>query len=231
MNTTRFNPFNQIHKGLRALLYDTALALQHTDFTNEETTRQTFIKVEKTLSMFDGHAEVEDSIVFPKLNAVSPDIIEALEQEHVTDHQLGKALRKKMLEYCQANEATVISNAGRSVFIAFNEFIAFNLSHMNKEETIVNEALWANYSDDELKGMVAAIAKELSPEKNREHSRWMLKGNGDHEISVWLTAVQSTAPHFVFQDLCELAAETLPEGRWNNIQHTISTSAGQLQEV
>ena len=29
---SRFNVFNQIHKGLRAMLYDTALTLQQTHF-------------------------------------------------------------------------------------------------------------------------------------------------------------------------------------------------------
>ena len=32
----RVNIFNQIHKGLRALLYDTSILLQQTDFSNEE---------------------------------------------------------------------------------------------------------------------------------------------------------------------------------------------------
>ena len=36
MQTLRFNPFGQVHKGLRALLYDTALLLQHTNFSVEE---------------------------------------------------------------------------------------------------------------------------------------------------------------------------------------------------
>ena len=32
----RFNPFRQIHQGLRALLYDTALCIQHTHFENPD---------------------------------------------------------------------------------------------------------------------------------------------------------------------------------------------------
>lgn len=35
MQELRFNPFEQINKGLRALLYHTALTLQHTNFANE----------------------------------------------------------------------------------------------------------------------------------------------------------------------------------------------------
>ena len=36
MHVLRFNPFGQVLKGLRALLYDTALLLQQTNFTQEE---------------------------------------------------------------------------------------------------------------------------------------------------------------------------------------------------
>ena len=32
----RYNIFNQVHKGLRALLYETIIKLQQTDFTDTE---------------------------------------------------------------------------------------------------------------------------------------------------------------------------------------------------
>jgi len=34
-STERYNPFNLIHKGLRALLFETGIALTRTDFSDD----------------------------------------------------------------------------------------------------------------------------------------------------------------------------------------------------
>src|SRR5689334_1455648 len=150
MNNLRFNPFNQIHKGLRALLYDTALVIQRTDFSNEDQVRVTFKKIEKVLWLFEGHANVEDSMVFPMLQAVAPDVVEDFEQQHETDHALSHDLQNIMVAYNFARTQTEMLQAGNKVLHAFNEFVAFNLQHMNKEETIINDLLWQHYTDRQL---------------------------------------------------------------------------------
>ena len=56
----RFNIFNQIHKGLRVLLYDTATVLQQTDFSDAGQTRVALEKVNKVLHMFSQHGKNEE---------------------------------------------------------------------------------------------------------------------------------------------------------------------------
>ena len=52
---SRINVFNQIHKGLRAMLYDTALALQQTHFADSDQSDAADKKVRTTAEMIDAH--------------------------------------------------------------------------------------------------------------------------------------------------------------------------------
>ena len=49
----RYNIFYQVHKGLRAMLYETALLLQHTDFTNFDEAEQAIEQLQTVVELFD----------------------------------------------------------------------------------------------------------------------------------------------------------------------------------
>lgn len=210
----RYNPFNQIHKGLRALLYDTAIKLQHTDFKDESAAASCFDRINTVLWLFDSHADIEDNMVFPLVKKVAHQVVKDFEKEHDTDHQLGNDLRNALQSYYFANDEDAKFKTGTNVLIAFNEFIAFNLSHMNREETIINTLLWENYSDEELMGVTKAIVAKIPQNKNELYSRWMLKGIGMHEIIDWAKSIKATAPQFVFEQFCFMAEEELPFEKW-----------------
>src|SRR5690349_10493657 len=95
----RYNVFNQIHKGLRAMLYDTAMNLQHADYTNAEETEKALEKVEIALAVFEDHASHEDNYVLPAVNRYFRHIVAEFEKEHQTDEMLAHRLRNLMVVY------------------------------------------------------------------------------------------------------------------------------------
>lgn len=214
MQMTRYNAFSQIHKGLRALLYDTAIKVQQTDFTDDAAAAKTIDRLNTVVWLFESHAHVEDTMVFPMVQQAAPEIVEAFEKEHVTDHELGEALKSQIEAYRQASDTTEKIKAGTGIFLAFNDFIAFNLYHMNKEETIINKFLWENYTDADLIGLTQRIVASVPPNKNEQYSRWMLKGIGLHETIHWYQAIRATAPPPVFEQFCIMAEEELPFEKW-----------------
>lgn len=221
MNTIRFNGFNQIHKGLRALLFDTALQLQHTDFSDPAAAEQSFSRVEQTLWLFDGHADTEDHFFFARVKEHAPAFIAAMEDEHVIDHNLGESLRKGMQAYRSATSEQERIQCGYEVMLSFFAFTAFNLTHMNKEETEVNAIIWKHYSDDDIHAMIATALQHIPPHKNEVYSRWMMRGLGNHEISSWLKQVAAVAPEEVYAGLLQLAKEEVPPARWPLIQQEL----------
>jgi hypothetical protein len=214
MNTLRHNLFNQVHKGLRALLYETALAIQHTDFTQQQQAAFTLKKIEKVLWLFEGHANLEDRVVFPQLQSIAPDVIKDFEDQHETDHRLGQDLGDIIASYGYAQTPADRLQCGINLSQAFNEFTAFNLQHMNKEETIIMGLFWQHFTDEELLAKEREIANRVPPEKQEINQRYMFRGMNDAEINAWLQKVRRGAPEPVFNRLVELAQQELPGERW-----------------
>ena len=106
---------------------------------------------------------------------------------------------------------------GRLLFYAFNEFIAFNLYHMNKEEIELNATLWKQYSDQEIKGIEKKIVQNTPPEKMARYAKWMIRGINDRELIHWLAEVRKSAPAPVFEMLIGIAEKELTSERYEGI--------------
>jgi hypothetical protein len=225
MEQIRFNPFGQIHKGLRALLYHTALSLQHTDFTSDDETNDAVTKVKEVIHLFESHAHIEDTRVFPLLNETAPHLVTEFEQQHVRDHELGQQLEQALEAVQAAHPGIGKIKAGFLLQIAFTEFTAFNLSHMNQEETIVKEALWKHFTDGELIGLSHSIVASLPPEKNARYSFWMLKGMSMTEMVEWYKDIKAHAPSFVFEQMLQLAQSALSESKYQALQASLEPVA------
>ena len=224
MEQLRFNPFSQVHKGLRALLYHTALSLQHINFTSDDEANDAVTKVKEVLYLFEGHAHIEDTMVFPLLNETAPHVVAEFEQQHIRDHELGREL-EQALEAVQAARGAEKIKAAFRLQLSFTEFMAFNLSHMNQEETVVKEELWKRFSDEDLLAITHKIVASIPPEKNARYSFWMLKGLSQNEIVTWYKGMKSNAPSFVFDQMMELAKTALGEAKYSILQSSVATEA------
>lgn len=208
-SSIRFNPFHQVHQGLRALLYHASLAVQHTDFSNAYHTGTTLSLLEELIDLFEGHAHTEDSIVFPWISEQAPHVVLHFEQQHEQDHQLGQDLFQCMEQCRKASDSLEKVLTGRMLQQSLAAFTAFNLTHMNQEETIVLPLLWEHYNDEALLAKHLAITNSFSQEKKERMGYWMLKGLSEQEILAWYETMQRNAPAPVFNRFMQLAAAAL----------------------
>lgn len=221
----RYNMFYQIHKGLKALLYETALQVQHTDFWNIEEAEDAIESINEVIRLFDKHAHTEDTLVFPLMEKYDPAVADAFEQEHIKDHLLGKLLDNAIGSYKEAGVITAKAEAGRQVQLAFSKFMIFNLEHMMKEEELINPILWRHYSDAELQAVTQQILAQVPPDYMVQYSRWMMRGLNNAEISAWLRNVEKTAPEPVFQGLFNIAEKELSERRFRQVLESLTEGA------
>lgn len=224
MNDKRYNVFNQIHKALRALLYDTAVRIQQTDFDTPAAS-VTVDAVRLVVDLFDDHAHHEDEYILPMVQAVNPVLVNEFEEEHVVDHRLSSALRDHTAAWHAAATPAEKLLHGKSIYYAFNEFIAFNLYHMNKEENILLLTLWKHHTDDELLAAQGAIIANIKPEYLMIESRWMVRSISNTEMIGWLKGVQLSSPAPVFDMLLAMAQEELPASRWQQIGAALQLDA------
>lgn len=221
----RYNIFNQIHKGLRALLYETIIKLQQTDFTDAEDADEAVQQVKIILDLFDEHAHTEDTFILPAIAEYEPSVVDVFEQEHVKD----LALSNKLNGLLQAFSLTISPEAKREIGAAISnavfEFMLFNLEHMKKEEDVLNKLLWRYYTDEVLHGITMKIIANVPADKMPLYNKWMMRGLSNTEIIGWLKQVKNNAPEFVFNSYVDLAVNELAECRWQKIQEQLTEGA------
>lgn len=222
MKTSRYNSFNQIHKGLRALLYETAIKIQQTDMSQAEAAEPAILQIEEVLFLFESHAHGEDHYFNEPLEKTNPDVATLFEKEHVEDHRLANVLTNLIKDYRQSTTPLERAEKGKHLFYAFNEFIAFNLYHMNKEEIELNEALWERYSDTEIKSIEQTLVQSIPPQKMAQYAKWMIRGINDKELVHWLDEVRRFAPPPVFEMLIAIAEVELPQQRCAQISDQVA---------
>jgi len=116
----RYNSFNIIHKGLRAALYQTAVQLQQTDFTEGDQIEDAINKLREVVLLFEGHAYKEDHFVLPLINEYEPSVVATFNAEHQKDEELGVELEsavKKLSETTTSEEKMVAGSELTTSFV------------------------------------------------------------------------------------------------------------------
>ena len=217
----RINIFNQIHKGLRALLYESSLLLQQTDFLDDQEMQTAVTRITMVADLFDDHAHHEDKFILPAIQEHEPSIVDAFEREHAMNIKLTRAL-KNCLQALQMASPVVRPEMANVLYKTFVQFMVFNLEHMSKEETILNKILWRYYSDEEILAIQKNILASLTPWSATNGSRWMMRGLNNPEIVGWLKSVEESAPEAAFQKLFAIAERELPERRFRHVLETLT---------
>ena len=214
----RFNPFNMIHKALRALLYDTALTLQQTYFADSAEAEAALQKVEMALHQFEQHAHHEDTFILPAITYYNPWLANEFEKEHVEDGNLSNKLKHLLNIFRATTLAEEKEIAGSAIYKAFTEFLVFNLQHMAKEEIVLNQALWQHYTDAELIQLNQTIVANILPEEKAVSAKWMMRGINKNEAINWLKMTKANAPEPEFWNLYSLTKRKLPVYRRIEVQ-------------
>jgi hypothetical protein len=153
-------------------------------------------------------------MVFPLVMKHDAALAAEFEKDHEVDHKLTEELRDSISTFEQAASSEDKIRLGQKIFYAFNEFIAFNLYHMNKEENVLLYALWSNYSDAELMDMSHRIVASIAPDVMKIEAEWMLRSMSNDEIVVWMKGVQMGATEEMYLQLVGAAQHILPQERW-----------------
>lgn len=218
----RYNSFNQVHKGLRALLYDTALKIQQTDLADTMAGGALMAQLEEVILLFESHAHNEDHFFNEPLEEINEEVAKLFEKEHEEDHRLSVLLQKHMKSWKQAETKRERLQAGTKLFYAFNEFIAFNLYHMNKEETLLNQVLWDTYTDDQIRVTEQQLVQSIAPEKMMKYALWMIRGMNTPEMIHWMKELEKGAPVPVFQIVRAMAKEEWGNERWKEVEKSLA---------
>jgi hemerythrin-like domain-containing protein len=219
---SRYDIFHIIHKGLRASLYQTALQLQQTDFSEPEEMQEALDKVKEIVMLFDGHAHKEDRFILPAVNTYEPSVSVTFEAEHVKDEELGRELQACINRVENAVARVEKIEFGEALIQSFVAFMVFNLQHMAKEEDILNQILWRYYSDEEIKAIGTKIAQASEPWMQDFYATWMLRGINNREAINWIGAIKKGMPALAYQTLLQKLKQEYPSARYRKVTESLN---------
>ena len=214
----RYNIFKKTHKGLRSMLFDAGTKIQQTDFTKSKQANAAIGMVKQSTRSFLYHLRKEDSIIYHSVVLYAPYIVAMIEQTSLKDQALAESIDKIIEQHSEADTKKEKIDFGHQLQAAFFEFTAAVLQHMSKEETVINEILWSNYTDRELIGMEVEMMKQATSADCTWYTGKILKELSNREILVWVDSIKEHATPFMLKKLISTARIVLPIDRWQMIR-------------
>lgn len=200
MGHDRHDIYARIHKGLRAFLADTLVALGRMDARDGCDVRDTLARLEELLAFCEGHLEAEDACVHAAMEARRPGSALLRITEHVEHGREIAHLRALSAELARSPCA----QRARELYRRFATFAAENLVHMEHEESANNAVLWALFSDAEIRAIEARIVASHAPAESMQALRWMLP-SVHHDERLFMLEGLRHAPAAVLEGALGLA--------------------------
>ncbi len=214
----RYNIFRRTHKGLRCMLFDAGAKIQQTDFTKGKQANAVIDVIKQSTRSFLYHLSKEDKIIYRSVVLYAPYIVAMIEQTNLKDQVLAESIDKIIDQQKELDTKKEKIDFGHQLQAAFFEFTAAVLQHMNKEETVINEILWSNYTDRQLIGMEVEMMKQATSIDSTWYTGKILKVLSNREILMWVDIIKEHASPFMLKKLISTARIVLPIDRWQMIR-------------
>lgn len=218
----RYKIFCPVYKGLRALLYDAALTLQQTDFSELGERQEALKKMEEMVLLLMEEEQLECRYVLPAVFAYEPSVADAIRTDQQKAFLLNKRVTTAVSLFLRQDNNYSLPEKEQKLSAAFVDFLIFTLEHLAHKEKVLNEILWRYYDDEFLKSLQLLLAQNRTPQTTAAYRKWMVRGMGNAEIIQWMKAFEASAPEEVFQALFTTAERELPEQRFRKVLEALT---------
>lgn len=220
MSAPRLDLYAPIHKALRAWMFDTIVAVGRIDGRDEPAQRATLRKVEDMLAMCESHIKHEHDHLHGVMERDMPGSAREADLAHQAHDRHMRRLRTLMGQV-QSTEAAARFPLLMQLYRELAMFVAENLTHMQWEETVHNEALWARHTDAQLDAIHDGLVQSIPPQEMAEVLRRMLPALSPLERHGMLADMRGKMPPQAFEGVLQLAHEVLGPHCWCDLQHAL----------
>jgi len=213
------------------MIYTLGGRLQSVDFTDKAASAAVLSDLQHeftnavsstcVLCLLHAHAGSEESSIFPSMESIDPNMIRAL----LDDHQ---EIRRRLVTLTAMAEELGGTEAparrlewGARINREANEFFAFYLAHMNKEEVTIVPAMKEHFTNDQLRAMQGAVMVAMPPERLANYLRWMLPSLTLGELTGMLSGVKNGSPPQFLQFVNGIGTANVDPARWALVRERV----------
>jgi hemerythrin-like domain-containing protein len=206
--------FTLIHKAIRGMLFDLAGRLQTIDLSDDACVGELVRSLRQMLILLEQHADHEDHLIFPAIEAVAPGATREAGHEHEVYATKTTRLQAHIVALETAPTHALRVHAGRELRLFFFDFLAFTLVHLNHEEETALPASLRNLSNEQLISIRADIQRTTPPDVYRQWLRWMLPALNPQELRGMLAQARDKAPAATYQLMLDVGMECVEPSKW-----------------
>ena len=199
--------YRDIHKGIRAELFDITLTAGRIDPANLAAKSALSRHVQTVVELLISHAEHEDAAVQPEIEVHLPDVAAKIVNDHAR-------LEARMEDLCVlANESVEARSAQRDVaqflYLELASFTSEYLAHQNVEEQVVMPGLERTIGREALAVIHGTIVASIPPQQAASSLAIMLPAMNVEDRVELLTGMRAGAPAEVFAGIWGLTGSVL----------------------
>ncbi|HCN04354.1 MAG TPA: hypothetical protein DIS79_01945 [Bacteroidetes bacterium] len=217
----RFRVYDTPHKGIRRGFAEVMVALGQTDWSRPSTVIPVLDLTADLLRVLELHADIENNVVLADLELRVPGAThhdthdhEELELVHLKLNELVSSMKAA----AQRDESLVAQ--GRNLLEGINALIAEHLEHMGYEETVTQQLLWDNFSDEELMAQLPRIMQSHGPDDMILMMRFILPGLSQPERQHIVQGMRANAPEPFLHAVLAAAGPFIPEPEFDALLQT-----------
>ncbi|MGQ9367910.1 hemerythrin domain-containing protein [Azospirillum sp. ST 5-10] len=220
----RYEIYRLIHKGLRAFMADTLLAVGSLDGDDEAAVADALGRVRGLADFCRRHLEHENGFVHPAMEARAPGSTRDTAGDHEHHEADIEALESAVAEVASRRGAERAA-AAQALYRRLCVFVGENLVHMEQEEGRNTAVLWRTHSDEELMALERAIVAAQPPEEQMLGLRWMVAAATPAERAELLGGVRAAVPPEVFGGILDTVMRPLAAADRAKLQRALATPA------
>ncbi len=221
MTQQRFEIYRPIHKAVRHILFSTASDLGSFDLGDDDSTTHALDGLAKTVALLQEHAAHETNFVHPKLEEKAPGVIALFAGNHEDDEKVYTELGRLAGEIRSAdgNQRVQLRN---ELYARYNRFLGEYLGHLDREEQVLEKALWDHFTDEELMGINTAIEHSVSPAAMEGYLSAMCASFSPDELTKILGGMKAFAPPEVTEWALGIAKQAAPPAVWAKVSAALA---------
>jgi iron-sulfur cluster repair protein YtfE (RIC family) len=208
--------YSNVHKGQRMRFYKIAMQTGTLDFADQNAFSSLYSEVKSMREQIRLHVRGEEQFLHPILKERLPSEARRLEEDHRSiDQQFDDltvnldAIRAASVDFEKRREMML------EFYRALNRFISFYLVHINKEEELIQPALWELTTAEELLTAFKAIIHDSeTTAKPLEHFEMMMMATNLYERAEILLTVKPLNEPEVFPFILEQVQQVLAPEDW-----------------
>ena len=220
MTQPRHCTYRATHKAMRHLLFSASHQVGVTDFADDAVTEETLETIDTLIFALWEHRVREDASIHPPLESRAPGVTARFAEDHEEDQALSAEIEQLAAQIRNARGEQRVA-LGIRLHERLNAYIGIYLGHLYREETELQQALWDNFTEEELLAMTRELVATIPPDRNGYLLKVMCSSCGPDDITPILSGIKAGAPPEIAQFTFKLAEENLPPGIWAKVQSRI----------